>query len=422
MFEYALRKKPLADKTDNANTGLSDGITYDVAIAGAGPAGAFLALKLVRQGFKVAVFETRAQTKRKVCGDYICPPGKNLLIEAGLSELVARARPIRFMKVVTSSGQEVDCPYPDSAQGIAISRLDLDKTLIEAAQKAGAKFYFGEAITDAKLVQKNNLDTSMVSITTQKQKLIVKLLVGADGRSSWVARHFALTKNIKSDRVALRAFFTSDYKNSESAELHLLNDHKYIGVDHLSDFETSVAIVLPKAELQKFSSLQECFIENLKSAKNLSARLKKHVAEIASENLTMHIESSSPLTHRVSSVFKHSVALIGDAAGYIDPITGEGNYMALVTATKLAQLLKAPATLDSAEALNFSLKLYSTWHKKTVQTKMLINLGFQSLIKHPSLVNIVASHLAKKESRRRAFIEVVGNVSTPFKMLPHILA
>lgn len=380
---------------------------FDVVIIGGGPAGSFAAFHLARRGFHVAVLEARAQVKRKVCGDYICPPGRALLTEAGFTDIIERSRPIKSMRIVTSTNQVVDCPYPNDNFGIAISRLDLDLKLIEKAQAAGVEYFFGQPVTGIVAGDQEH------GILTRDQRLTCRLLIGADGRTSFVAKFFEVSLGSLSDRVALRTFIRANAVNPFQAELHLLSDDEYVGIDHLSDSETSLALVISKQKLKKSGSPLEALQAALKRSELLS---RSHRWQ---EDPS--VDSSTPLSHAVRKVVGTRWALIGDAAGYVDPITGEGNYMALLTSSELAGRLKDPSILDDSVLLRSTLEQYGRWHRQNVQLKLKINRGFQFLIRRPGLVNLVGKHLLKKESRRRAFIEIVGNVCSPMAALPRLL-
>ena len=387
-------------------------ISSDIVVIGAGPAGAFFSYLMAKKGFSVTVLEARATIKRKVCGDYICPPGKDLLTSSGLEQIVKMSRSIQSMRIVTAANDIVDCPFPELNTGMSLSRLTLDTELVNAAKEVGVNFLFSESVQDLKVTPMD------ATVESKNYSVKAKLVVGADGRTSWVAKKLNLSKKTNSKRVAIRTFIKSKTETPHRAEMHLLQDN-YIGINHIEDGLISVALVIDKNSLQSFrqnKTLKDCLVHNLKRSPELVSQFVDGWETSITEDL---IDTSTPLSHSVTSTTSQRIALIGDAAGYVDPITGEGNFMALSSANALS------SAINEMDDLNFNLEIslqqYKSWHKSVVKTKLLINSGFQRLIKHPRLIHMVGKHLNAKESRRRAFINLVGNVVAPSKAIASIL-
>jgi 2-polyprenyl-6-methoxyphenol hydroxylase-like FAD-dependent oxidoreductase len=104
---------------------------------------------------------------------------------------------------------------------------------------------------------------------------------------------------------------------------------------------------------------------------------------------------------------KGSALLIGDASGFIDPLTGEGMASAIRTAFILIDEIKKRATIQEA------FEHYGLRRKEEFRNKEILNLGFQKIIKSPSLCEVVAQTLGLSRRLRNTFIGVIGNVYDP---------
>src|SRR5581483_10608846 len=128
------------------------------------------------------------------------------------------------------------------------------------------------------------------------------------------------------------------------------------------------------------------------------------------------LRAVSPVSHRVRAVVDESVALVGDAAGFVDPLTGEGIYHALWSAAALGHALAGVSALEP-RALHTALGRYARERGRELGGKRRMNRAFQWLIRRPHLVEGTARYIAKKSSRAEAFLGTVGNIYRPFEGL-----
>jgi geranylgeranyl reductase family protein len=157
---------------------------FDVLIVGSGPAGSIAALVLARGGAQVALVDKAAFPRDKACGDLIGPRGVQILRDLGLT--VPDAIRVGDMLVVGPTGNRVRLPavpgrtYP--GYGIAVQRSRFDATLQCAAIAAGAEFFGGRA--DEAIGDNGRLDGFSLSSGTRVR---ADAIVGADGATSRVA-------------------------------------------------------------------------------------------------------------------------------------------------------------------------------------------------------------------------------------------
>lgn len=112
--------------------------TYDVAIIGGGPAGSAAAIRLARAGHSVLLLEAKPIPHDKLCGEFLSPECKSLLAQLGLSEkiLTLHPKPIYAARLIAADGTQWSAPWPSEAWGL--SRYQLDAALVNAACECGA--------------------------------------------------------------------------------------------------------------------------------------------------------------------------------------------------------------------------------------------------------------------------------------------
>lgn len=377
----------------------------DVLIVGAGPAGALASYKLAKAGIKVVVLEKASEVKRKICGEYLCPLGLELLEKEGLAdEVVGEFLRLKGMLIVTAQGTEVitEFPQPERFQGVSVHRAVFDSNLIKSAQRVGAEVKFSAE------VKKISRSGEYWVVETSQETYLTRVLIGADGRRSMVSNY--LDNDISSDgkRVAVHGFAFLPRENVRQGEMHLFQDGSYIGINPTSDHEVNFSLVLDAKQLQKLGGPLKALNTYLLKSRHLSARFP--VFENESQ-----IKATFPIQHRTKSIIpSQNVALIGDAAGFVDPLTGEGMYNALLSAQILAdemiQGFKGTVFIKPE-----AFKKYRYRYMKVLNHKIMLNRLFQKLISHPHWVEWVARFLLKRRSRADAFIGIIGNIYSPLQ-------
>lgn len=368
--------------------------SFDVAIAGAGPAGSLLAAKLGKRGLRVVLLEAGTGTKRKVCGEYLCPKGVELLVSGDFGR-VLDGRVMRGMKLFSPSGQSVDSRFPHGSIGLATRRDILDPALLDCALGVGVKVRLGTRL------EAFSHSGGLWKIQAAGESFSARMLVGADGRQSLVARKLGVTEPVSHKRVALHFFAATASETPDYGEMHVLRDGSYVGISPTGKRELNVSVVCG-AETAKCGGREAA--ERILS---LSALLKSRFLPLDSD-----VRVSYPISHRVRSVAGPGWALVGDAAGFLDPLTGEGIYQALRSSTLLDQCLW-PAFTSERKSLSGALANYVLEHKRAFAAKSRMNRLFQTLIRYPVACNWVGGALQGNPARANAFIGIVGNVYSP---------
>jgi flavin-dependent dehydrogenase len=373
----------------------------DVCIIGAGPAGAFTAYLLAKQGLNVHVLEAQAQVKRKICGEYLCPLGVELLKQHGLENIVHAYPPVVGMKIVSHRGVMLNTYFPEKEakemHGMSVNRRKFDSQFIELAEEAGAKFFFDESVRS--LEYKND----MWSIKTASSEFSSTLMIGADGRRSFVAQTLGLSRGLATKRIALHSYIQTQ-NSGRQGEMHLFSDGSYVGLDPIDEQEMNLSLVCNSYEVLDRKGKSNVLQSYLEQSENLSQRFLPLDPDLK-------IYAITPLKHQVSRSIFPAGALVGDAGGFIDPLTGEGMYNALLT----AQMLSATILQSKDNLAQVNFRQYEKKKNRFFRQKVILNTFFQWLIRQPYITDQVATFLDKDQRRRDIFVGIIGNLFTPFQ-------
>ena len=291
-------------------------------VVGAGPAGAIAALVLARAGVGVRVLDRARFPRFKLCGDSVNPGALAILRRLGLASAVDDALPVDGMIVTSESGTRVEGRYGGGQQGRMISRHRLDHALLSAARTAGACIEDG-VLVQAPIVADGRVSGVMVARPGGPCRMRAPIVIAADGASSRVARSLGLARHAgRPRRWAVGAYF-EEVGDVQAAgrfgEMHLRNG-RYIGIAPLPGEVTNACVVT--ADRAALRDPSGCCSDTLRTDPQLSARF-------ARARMITHPVCLGPLAVESTAGGAPGLLLAGDAAGFIDPMTGDGLRFAL---------------------------------------------------------------------------------------------
>ncbi|QEY50107.1 NAD(P)/FAD-dependent oxidoreductase [Legionella longbeachae] len=323
----------------------------DVLIAGAGPSGAICAYYLAQAGKKVILIDSHSFPRDKVCGDFVSPVSLKELMTLGITDLPEfKATNMITEATVYVDGQKLITDNIPQIKdfvnyGRVIPRVLLDTWIVNAAKQQGVN-----VITDCKLVNYfvNEQDVSVeCEQHGKKRRFLIKMLVGADGSNSTVARILQGKKpNPKHKIVAVRAYCENINCIPHQATLFFTRNTfpGYFWFFPTSSTTANVGIgmvlkTFPKNE----TNLKAMLLEMIENDPFFKTKISQgmQITKIAGWPLSCY----DPSTINV----KDRVLLTGDAAGFINPFTGEGIQYALQSGR-----LAAETIIGSFETENFS--------------------------------------------------------------------
>jgi len=298
----------------------------DVVIIGAGPAGSSLAILLGQQGKSVTLIERGQFPREKPCGEGLMPAGVAILERLGVKEAVGG---VPFLGVrYHASGSVATGRFPSSnghrPTGIGQRRRRLDHALFQAAAATpGVTALTGAPVES--LLRENGRLAGVVAGGAEHR---AQLVVGADGAQSRVRALLGWNRPQRRKRVGMRAHFrlAPGQPTTEWVDIFVAPGHE-LYVTLLPHRELLVAALAGPDQLN--GSPASAFHRWRGEHRALAARLEG--AEQVSELLT-----TSPLSGSSRHGVAPGVVLLGDAAGFCDPLTGGGMAHALASAELLA--------------------------------------------------------------------------------------
>jgi len=301
--------------------------SFDVAIAGGGIAGASLAVMLGRAGLSVALYEQRAFPSEKPCGEGLMPAGVGVLERLGLSDPIGG---FPFVGIRYRAGDVlVEGRFPRTIGvppcGLGQRRLRLDHALFQAAVSTpGVRATQGVRV-EGPLVEAGRV----VGLRAGGSDVRARLVVAADGPLSPLRRALGLDGvRARRQRMGVRAHFrlAPGQVAPDHVEIFLGAGHE-LYVTPLPDGEVLIAGLADSAAV--LGQARTAYARWIDAQPILRARLEGAAA------LT-DVEGRAPLASRARAGFVPGAVLLGDAAGFIDPVTGGGMAQALLAAELLA--------------------------------------------------------------------------------------
>ncbi|WZO98616.1 NAD(P)/FAD-dependent oxidoreductase [Isosphaeraceae bacterium EP7] len=319
--------------------------SYDAVVVGAGPAGSMTARELARRGARVLLVDRATFPRSKVCGCCVNPRALHVLELAGLGGLAASlgAVPLTSMELA-SGGRRAVIGHP---LGVALSREAFDLALIEAAMDAGASFEPG---TTATLLQRDDDGGRGVRLRRDGVEWRVRgrFVVSATGLADSLAEgggpaggrghRLAAGSKIGAGCVAPRV--------PDGYAAHRIwmacGADGYVGLVALEDGRLDLAAAMRPEAVRDAGGI---------------GRLAAEILATAGLPPVPGVESlawkgTPALTRTAHKLAEGGVFRVGDAAGYVEPFTGEGMAWALAGALKLAEILACgdPSTAERAWA------------------------------------------------------------------------
>ena len=304
----------------------------DVVIVGGGPVGLATAIAARLHGLSALVLERGHEPVEKACGEGILPAGRAALARLGVD--LPTGRPFRGIRY-RSDGTVAEADFPDGLTGRGVRRVDLHRALAGRARDVGAELRFGTVVASV-----GEEEHGVAAETAAGESLRGRFLVGADGLHSQVRRALGLEAKERAAAHELRYGVTRHFSGApvlervevvfgDRAEAYLtpLGDaHGSEGSDAAE--EIGVAILWSGGKGGFDTLVAERFPPSFAARLAGLARLGRD-------------RGAGPFRQRVRARVRGRAALVGDAGGYVDALTGEGMSLGFEQAEALAAAMAA---------------------------------------------------------------------------------
>jgi len=371
----------------------------------------------------VLLIDRAAFPRDKACSEYLSPETTSVLSRLGVLEAVERAAPARLygMSVTAPDGTTMrgtfagrhayPSPRPYS---FALPRRTFDTILRRAAETAGA--VVREDVTVEDVVRLDGAATGVVARDRagHRERIPAHVVIGADGLHSVVARRLRLARRSGPRRIAWTAHLRGVKGVGALGELHV-SDCGYVGLGPVGDDVTTVALVLPlDAARQRGPALRRGFLPELERFPGLAGRFTQ--AATVSEVLV-----TGPFARwsRRAVAPGGGALLVGDAADFFDPFTGQGIFSALkgaelAAATVLAALAASGSRrpMDATRLAPYRAARRATFAGKWVLERLIgVGVGW------PWITNRVVRRLAERRDLADLLVGATGNFVPPGAVL-----
>lgn len=376
----------------------------DVVIAGAGPAGTLAACLIARAGARVTLIDRGRFPRPKLCGDTLNPGAVALLARhVDLAPLRARATPIAGMLLSGPGPVVVRGRYDAGVSGLGVTRDVLDAWLVEEAIRAGATLIDETAVTGPDMAA----DDRVAGVRVRHRRGIhsvvrARMTVGAEGRRSRLGEACGLSRcAARPRRWAIGAYFDRVAEVSTLGEMHVRAGH-YLGVAPTADGRVNACLVQDHTPgTTAWGPPDALLLSRLRADPVLGPRFARAVAASRASVL-------GPLAIETSTPGCAGLLLIGDAAGFVDPMTGDGIRLALASAEVAAAAIAK--VLNGRVAAAVAYRQYAAALAAATGRKRAFNRAMRGLVGSPRQVAVAARVAAIWPGALRAAIRYAGDV------------
>ncbi|PBQ34597.1 hypothetical protein CNR22_23410 [Sphingobacteriaceae bacterium] len=345
---------------------------HDVVIIGGGLAGLALSLDLKKRGYTIVLIEKGSYPRQKVCGEYISMESHRYLLSL-CPALSGLNLPLIKNFRITSTGLR-DFKTPLGSGGFGISRYLLEELLYEEAKKAGVIF-----LLDTKAQSIAASEAGICSVVTKSETIRSKIICNASGRRSNLEMTERGQKQTGTNYVGIK-YHIKLKRDAGLIEIHNFPGG-YCGISAIEEDKSCLCYIVNAKEL---NAVNKSIPELEKKILSQNVNLKKIFTD--ADFLFREPVTVSGINFLIKEPLTTEQFFLGDSAGSIAPVTGNGMSMGLRSAFVLANLLddyfSGNITKDKLD------KSYSDFWKKEFAMRIKLSRHFQKLSEYSSLTNI----------------------------------
>lgn len=389
--------------------------TFDTVVVGAGPAGSATAALLAERGVRVALIDRASFPRPKPCAEYLSPETSRILARLGLTESIHREAPGRLhgMRIISPNGSDFTGRFAGahdfkgySAYGLAVAREVLDHHLLEAAVRRGAHL-IDRATACRITTPESGMRTLGIRNGRGETAVAARVVVGADGLHSRIAQALGVRRTGQLRRFALVAHAINVAAMKDVGEMHVRHDG-YVGLATLGHGVTNVAAVVDRARRRVPQPTERNLRQLLMEYPEVGERVQ-HASFITP------VRAVGPFARTTTRATADAALLVGDAADFYDPFTGEGIYAALRGAELASEIVAA--ALETGNTKAASLAPYDAQRRREFGGKWIVERIINWVVGRPRVLDFAVGRLAAKRDLADLLVGVTGDFIPPRQVL-----
>ncbi len=384
----------------------------DVIVVGAGVAGSSAALLLGQEGYRVLLLDRATFPRHKTCGEGIMPEGVRILASLGLMrDLLSAgsglARGLRF-RSQDGTWAQADFPPVDGqpACSVVIRRYELDYLLLERAA-ALPNVSVREGFTVSEAVYDDGAIRGVTGRTTGRlsapETLRAPLTLAADGMHSKFHNRYGIEKTVlRRQRWGIAGHLQGVEAAEPFIEVFFQEGHEIYAAP-LADDLVLVAILMEKKGMGAFQgNLPQAYHRFLQASPGFGERVGNSV-------VVPPVAARGPLGFRVDPVYRPGLLLVGDSAGFLDPITGEGMTLALKSVQAAVPI--ARRALQTGDVSDAALAPYAAERARITHDVYKLTKLMLDVTRYPVLANRAVRHLGRDPALFQKLLGIVTGTS-----------
>lgn len=383
---------------------------HEVIVVGAGPSGAATAIKLAQQGRDVLLLDRTQFPRDKVCGDAVGIGVTRVLYRLGMADKIRQAEargelyPLKTMRLVSPRGNTLQVEFIRGDHGeesYVAPRIYFDALIQQHAIDSGAKFQ--QAEVKEPLLENGRIVGVLARANGEVKEYRSQVVVGADGVTSTIMRHLRPEAGQHTDThraVALRAYITGLEIYPNEVEFYLYKEISpgYAWIFPTDDHSANIGLGMRLDIFRRMKTSLKTMLQEFLALPAIRDRLRNghEMHDVATWQL--NFGSQENLQHAFDGAL-----LVGDAAGFINPLTGGGIHNGIVSAMYAAETIDE--ALRRGDTSREFLKTYEQRCHEEMWPGMKRSFFYQRLLMHsPGLVDVIARVFGRRNEIAKIFL------------------
>lgn len=377
----------------------------DVLIIGAGPSGSSAAIRLARAGRQVLLVDRCRFPRRKACGEYYNPEASRLFAELGVLTAIedSGAERVEALALAARGGCGLEIPFAGSASNgfpaLTLGREVLDTLLLDEARRSGAAVW-EEALVREPLGDGRSVEGAMIERHGVCRPVRARITLAADGLRSRFARRLGLAGPEPTRR---KLGLAARYLAAEESPPRVLMSAAAGGCCGLAvrGGEANLGMVVDVSRAREVGGNPSAFFDH--------ALLEYPALRTSVAGPAASVRTVGPLTWTTRQQSTGGCLLLGDAAGFYDPFTGQGVTFGLLTAKLAAEVTHAALSEQNVSAAR--LAEYDRRRQAMLAPRVLVQQAIQAVISRPWLLARVVDRLDRRPDTARTLVSVIADVA-----------